>query len=105
MAKKKAKGKGRGWHGDSVGHSVAARKSGRGKYGTNKSWDKGAKTKKKARRENEKIANILTKRIETGSKGGKLSIGNPKRNPHHPTNRRLRQRRDRNMLVILGKKR
>ena len=33
MAKKKAKGKGRGWHGDSAGHSAAARKSGRPKKG------------------------------------------------------------------------
>jgi len=28
MAKKKKRGKGRGWHGDSAGHSAAARKSG-----------------------------------------------------------------------------
>ena len=94
MAKKK--GKGRGWHGNSAGHSVAARKA------KKKSWQRGASTKKQATRENVKITKILTQRTARGAKGGKLDISSPKSSKYHPTNSRLRQRRNQNIQVLYG---
>jgi len=87
---------GKGWHGDSTGHAIAARKS------KKKSWQRGASSKKKARRENEKIMKILTRRTARGAKGGKLSIAAPKSSKYHPTNSRLRQRRNQNTQVLFG---